>query len=302
MELIFLGTAGTIPTRFRNLPAVILKRHGRIFLFDAGEGTQIQFIKMSQSMHKISDIFISHLHGDHIGGIPGILQSLSLLKREKPLRIFGPKNLSLFISAIHKTMNFELTFPIDVIEVSSGRILDEKDFYVECVDAEHQIDIFAYGFFEKPRPGKFDPIKAENLGVPKVLWKKLQRYEDLIVDKKLIRPNDIIGPPRAGRKIIYAIDTRPCNNVLNLSKDADILIHDGMFSESLREKAEDRGHSTALEAAKLAKAAKVKRLFLTHISSRYPDPDILLKEATAIFPNSEVAEDFLTIKLPLKDI
>lgn len=299
MQIIFLGTAGTIPTRFRNLPAVILRRNGRIFLFDTGEGTQIQFIKASLSMHKISDIFISHLHGDHIGGLPGILQSLSLSKREKLLRIFGPEGMKTYINAIYDTMNFELTFPVEIIEVNSGTILDERDFYVKCVPAEHKIETIAYGFFEKGRPGKFYAEKAEKLGIPKYLWKKLQAREDVIANNKIVKPEDVLGPERPGRKIVYAVDTRPCESVLNLSKNADLLIHDGMFANVLQDKAIEGGHSTVLEAAELAKRAGVKRLILTHVSSRYPNTDELLNEAKEIFPNVEIAQDLLTIDLPL---
>jgi len=299
MQIIFLGTSGTIPTRFRNLPAIALKRKGRIFLFDAGEGTQIQFIKASLSMHRIDDIFISHLHGDHIGGIPGILQSLSLLKRIKPLKIFGPKKLKQYISAICENMYFALTFPVIIIEVTSGIIIDDREFYIECTAAEHKIDVLAYGFIEKSRLGKFFPEKAEKLGVPKPLWKKLQSGEEVIINNKTIRPSDVLGLERPGRKIVYAVDTRPCENVLNLSAGVDLLIHDGMFTNDLHDKAIEGGHSTSSEAAELAQKAGVKRLVLTHISSRYPNTSILLNEAQSIFLNVEIAEDFLVIDLPL---
>jgi len=298
MQIIFLGTAGTIPTRFRNLPAVVLRRNGRIFLFDAGEGTQIQFIKSSISMHKISDIFISHLHGDHIGGIPGIFQSLSLQKRSNLLRIYGPKGIMAYISAILDTMNFGLTFPLDVIEISSGIILEENEFYVECTPGEHKIEVVSYGFFEKPRPGKFYPEKAKELDVPERLWKNLQRGEEITIKNRVIKPSDVLGPQRPGRKVVYAIDTRPCENILTLSRNADILIHDGMFASDLYEKAIEAGHSTALEAAEFAKKAEVKKLFLIHISSRYLNPDTLLNEAQKVFPNTEIANDLLTVELP----
>ncbi len=301
MQVVFLGTAGTIPTRFRNLSAMALKRNGRIFLFDAGEGTQIQFIKASLSMHKISDILISHMHGDHIGGIPGILQSLSLLKRTKAMRIFGPKGINEFIKAIIQTMNFELTFPVEVIEVNERIIIDEKEFYVECTHAEHKIEVLAYGFFEKPRPGRFNPEKAKKLGVPKYLWKKIQEGRKVKIKDKVIDPSEILGPERPGRKIVYAVDTRPCENVLSLANEVDLLIHDGMFANELKEKAIEGGHSTVVEAAELAKKAKVKRLVLTHISSRYPDTDLLRSEAQTIFPNTEIAYDLLTINLPVKE-
>ncbi len=297
MQLIFLGTSGTIPTINRNLPAMVIKRQGRIFLFDAGEATQIQFLKASLSMHRISDIFISHLHGDHIGGIPGILQSLSLSKRIKPLRIFGPKNLKTYISVICETMNFDVTFPVIIIEINSGIILEEKEFHVECVLGEHKIDTFAYGFFEKMRPGKFFPEKAERLGIPKPLWRKLQWGEDVFVKNKAFKPIDVLGPDRAGRKIVYAVDTRPCENILKLCEGVDILIHDGMFAHELQERAIEGGHSTVLEAAELAKKAGVKRLILTHISSRYPNLDELLNEARTVFSNTEIAQDLLTIEL-----
>ncbi|MHA1425525.1 MAG: ribonuclease Z [Candidatus Helarchaeota archaeon] len=299
MYIIFLGTAGTIPTRYRNLPGMIINRRGKIFLFDAGEATQIQFIKASISMHKISAIFVSHLHGDHIGGIPGILQSLSLQKRVNGMRIFGPKNLKTYISAILETMNFELTFPIELFEVSAGIIHDEDDFYVKCCQADHKIETLAYGFFEKPRTGKFDPEKAEKLGIPKQFWKILQGGKEIILNNRVIHPNEVLGPERPGRKVVYAVDTRPCEEVLKLAKKVDILIHDGMFLNSLLDKAIEGGHSTALEAAKLAKKAEVKKLVLTHISSRYPNTDELLYEAKKIFFNTEIAYDFFAIELPL---
>jgi len=297
MQIIFLGTAGTIPTRSRNLPAVVLRRNGRIFLFDAGEGTQIQFIKGSISMHKITDIFISHLHGDHIGGIPGIFQSVSLQKRSSLLRIYGPKGIMAYISAILETMNFDLTFPLKVIEIKSGVILEENDFYIECAPGEHKIEVMAYGFFEKPRPGKFYPEKAKELEVPEQLWKNLQRGEEVIIKNRVIKPSNVLGPQRPGRRIVYAIDTRPCENILTLSKNADVLIHDGMFTSDLNEKAIEAGHSTALEAAEFAKKAGVTKLFLIHISSRYSDPEPLLKEAQIVFPDTEIPSDLLAIEL-----
>ena len=297
MQIIFLGTSGTIPTKYRNLPAMVLKRRGRFFLFDAGEGTQIQFIKASLSMHKITDIFISHLHGDHIGGIPGILQSLSLLKRLKPMRIYGPTKLSAYLTAIYETMNFTLTFPVEIIEVNSGIIFDDTEFFVKCTPIDHKLETLAYGFFEKSRPGKFNIDKAEKLGIPKRSWKKLQAGEEISINGKIIKPSDILGPERMGRKIVYAVDTRPCENVLNLSKGVDLLIHDGMFANDLLGKAIEGGHSTALEAAKLAKEAGIKRLILSHISSRYPNTENLLKEAQSIFSNVEIAEDLLIIDL-----
>lgn len=302
MQIIFLGTSGTIPTLSRNLPAVALIRNGRIFLFDAGEGTQIQFIKSSLSMHKISDIFISHLHGDHIGGLPGILQSLSLQRRLKPLRVYGPRGIRGYISAILGTMNFDVTFPLKVVEINSGRILEENDFYVEATMGEHKIDVVSYGFFEKPRPGKFHPEKAKELEIPERLWKNLQRGEEITVKDRLIKPSDVLGSPRSGRKIVYAIDTRPCENILSLSKNADCLIHDGMFASDLYEKAIEAGHSTALEAAELAKKAEVKKLFLIHISSRYPNTEKLLIEAQKVFSNTEIADDLLKVEVPrIKD-
>jgi len=219
-------------------------------------------------------IFITHMHGDHCLGLPGIMMTMSLLGRDKKLQIYGPPGLTSFVEAVRETIGFGLTYPVEI-----------------------------YALIEKERPGVFYPEKARALGVPEgPLWSKLQHgFPVSLPDGRTIEPHQVTGPKRPGRKIVYTGDTRPSKNILHLAKDADLLIHDGTLDDSLEETAELEGHSTPSQAARIAKEAGVKKLILTHISARYRSTEVLAEQARKIFPNTEVAEDLMMIKVPLAE-
>jgi ribonuclease Z len=246
-------------------------------------------------------VFITHMHGDHVLGLPGLIQTMSLLDRTKVLEIYGPAGLEDFIEAMEKTVRFTLTFPLEVAEVErEGLICEETEYEMHAAWTDHSVPGLAYGFIEKPRPGKFYPDKVKALGVPEgVLWAKLQHGERIKVKGKAVEPEDVMGPPRPGRKIVYTGDSRPCRGLVKLAEKADLLIHDCTFDDDLAERAEEDGHSTPSQAAQTAKKAGAERLILTHISARYKTTNKLMKQAKKAFRNVNVAEDFMEISLPL---
>jgi len=303
MQVIFLGTAGSVPTTQRALPAVVVKREGELLIFDCGEGAQRQMVRAKVGFHKKTKIFITHMHGDHVLGLPGLIQTMSLLDRKTELQVYGPVGIKAFLEAIRQTVQFTQTFLISVWEVSKeGVVCEEKEYTVQTAHANHAIPALAYALIEKPRPGRFSKEKAEKLSVPEgPLWSKLQHGESVkLPNGKTVKPSDVLGKARLGRKIVYTGDTRPSKALIKLARNADLLIHDCTFDDELGERAKEDGHSTPKEAAKIAKQAKAKRLILTHVSARYKTPDLLLSQARKIFKNGGVAEDFMRIDLPLK--
>jgi ribonuclease Z len=303
MLVTFLGTSGSIPTPKRNLPSVAILRQSELFLFDCGEGTQRQMFVARIGFSRKTKIFITHMHGDHVLGLPGLFQTMSLLGREQPLEIFGPAGLRKFIEALNKTVQFGLTFPIIVEEIREGRSLYEtRDYSIRCVEAEHSVPAFAYGLFEKERPGRFHPEKAIVLGIPKgPKWSQLQHNESITLEGgKTVTPEEVTDQRRPGRKVVYSGDTKPSARLAEFAQGADLLIHDSTFGDDLNEKASEEGHSTASQAALIARQSKVDLLALFHISARYVDPKILLEEAKSFFTNVLVAEDFLTLSISYK--
>jgi len=300
LQVIFLGTAGSIPTTQRALPAIAIRRENELILFDCGEGAQRQMIRAKVGFHKKTKILITHMHGDHVLGLPGLLQTMALLGREQELEIYGPTGIQAFINAIEETVQFTRTFPMNIKEITEeGPICEEREYVIQAAKASHVIDAFAYALVEKPRPGRFQKEKARRLGVPKgPLWSKLQHGDSIeLPSKKTVKPEDVLGKPRAGRKVVYTGDTRPVKALITLAKGADLLIHEATLGDELKDRAVVDGHSTPSEAAKTAKRANVKRLILTHISARYKSSEALLKEARKIFKDSDVAEDFMRIEL-----
>jgi len=304
LRIIFLGTAGSVPTPKRSLPAIVIQRKDEILILDCGEGIQRQMIQAGVGFHRKTKVFITHLHGDHVLGLPGLLQTMSLLDRERKLEIYGPPGIEAFVNAIQQTVQFNLTFPLELQEVKDANVVcEEKEYEVHAVWADHVVPSLAYALIEKPRLGKFNLEKAKALGIPEgPLWSKLQHGSAVkLPNGRVVKSKEVVGPPRPGRKVVYSGDTRPTENVMELAQNADLLIHDGTLDDELTDKAYEDGHSTASQAAEIAKKAKVKRLILTHISARYKNTNVLLEQARKIFPKTDIAEDFMKIDLPLKD-
>lgn len=300
MQIIFLGTSGSVPTRKRSLPAILIKRENEQFMFDCGENAQRQMIIATAGFHKKMEVFITHMHGDHILGLPGLLQTMALLDRTRELDIYGPPGIKRFLTDIKKTVQFVLTFPVSIHEiVNPGIICDEEQYTVEAIKSNHVINSLAYALAEKPRPGRFYPKKAKALGIKEgPLWSELQKGKNVrLSNGRIAKPEDVMGPTRKGRKIVYTGDTRPFKDLAGFAADADLLINDCTLGDDLAERADEDGHSTPSQAAENAKKAKVKKLVLTHISARYDDTTLLLKQAKKIFRNTVVAEDFLRIEL-----
>jgi ribonuclease Z len=304
MHVIFLGTAGSVPTPDRSLPAVLVKRGNEQLMFDCGEGVQRQMIRAKVGFHKKMKIFVSHMHGDHVLGLPGLLQTMALMDRQKKLEIYGPEGINQFLECIRESLQFGLTFPVEIHEIyDAGIICQEKDYEVEAAKSNHVTPSLAYAFVEKPRPGKFYPEKARALGIPEgELWSKLQHGDTVkLSDGRFVSPEEVLGSPRQGRKIVYTGDTRPFKGFAKFAAGADLVIHDSTFDDALGEKAEVDGHSTPSQAGQQAKKAKAKKLILTHISARYADAGLLLEQARKVFKNALVAEDFMELELPLPD-
>jgi ribonuclease Z len=300
LKITFLGTAASVPTTTRSLPAVAVRRKGELLLFDCGEGTQRQMALSNMGLSSKIKIFITHIHGDHVLGLPGLVQSMSLFNRKAPLRVFGPSGLYDFIEAFKETVKFSLTFPIEVREVSEG-VIDRGDEYsIKAVWVEHTIPTLAYALIEKKRPGIFYPEKARALGIPEgPFWSKLQRNGRITLpNKQVIISSQVMGLPRRGRKIVYSGDTRPCEAISKLAEGADILIYEATLDDSLSENAYDMGHSTPSQGAKIARDSHVKWLSLTHISGRYLNANEILEQARRVFNKVDVAEDFMEVEVP----
>ena len=299
MKVTFLGTGGSVPTKKRNLPSLAVRTDGGLVMFDCGEGTQKQFLIAKLGFNREMRILISHMHADHILGIPGILHSMSFMGRSRDLEIYGPPGICEFVKCTTETVKFRPMFPIRTVEVHAGTIARTDSYVIKAAWADHSVPCLAYSLTENDKPGRFHPAKARELGVPKgPLWKTLQMGKPVKVGRRRIDASRIVDPPRKGLKITYGVDTRPCERVIELASGSDLLIHDGMFSSDASERAREYGHSTVVEAAKIAKRSHSRNLALTHFSAIYADTSQLLAEAKAIFPRTIVAEDLRSLELP----
>jgi ribonuclease Z len=325
MELIILGSSAAIPVKNRNLPSTALKFRNHIILFDCGEDIQRNFNGAGLKFNKPLIILISHFHGDHIIGLPGLLFRFGLIDRTAPLTIIGPKNLFLYLFLHRKILGLKANYSIKIIEIDHENnaiiefngldtenptnstqinediVYETNRYIIKYALVNHSVITFAYSFNEKPRYGKFNPDRARELGIPESrLWKKLQKGESINFNDKFIDPvkEGVVGPQRIGRKIIYSADTSPCQALIDLGKNSDIVIHEATFSSKLKDIADERKHSTSVDAANDAKNMNAKQLILTHISSRYQEEALeLLEEAKEIFPNTILAKDLLRITL-----
>lgn len=304
IRVVFLGTSGSVPTLKRSLPCVVVQCPKGQWMFDCGENVQHQMMGSKVSFHRKMKIFITHLHGDHVLGLPGLLQTMSLMERKDPLQVYGPVGLKKFLECAAETLNFCVNYPLEIIEITDeGIIVQEGEYQIIAIKSNHAVEGYCFALIENPRPGRFYPDKAKALGVPQgELWSRLQSGKEVTTSNgKNVKPSDVMGPLRAGRKIIYTGDTKPFQSFVKFAAGADLIIHDCTFDDSLTEKADADGHSTPTQAAGQAKAANAKRLVLSHISARYSDTLPLLEQAKKVFPNSFVAEDYLELELPLNE-
>lgn len=298
-RLVFLGTSGGTPTSSRGLPSVALLWRGELLLFDCGEGTQRQMMAAGTGFGRETRIFITHMHGDHILGIPGLLMTMSLLGRERRLEIYGPGGVGEYLATMPVSVRRGLTFPIGYAEAGPGRVYRGKDYTVLAERAKHGEDALAYAFVEDARRGRFDAHRAEELGIPEgPLRSALVRGETVTLSSgRAVHPGEVVGPERPGVKIVYSGDTQYSKSLVEFSRGADILVHDGTFDESLVKDAEAAMHSTCVDAARVASEAGVKKLYLFHVSARYRDTSILKAQASKVFQNTEVAEDLQAIDI-----
>jgi ribonuclease Z len=298
IKLVFLGTSAAQPTPERGLTCICLEKDGEVLMFDAGEGTQISYLKSGLGWNKKMKIFVTHLHGDHCIGILGLLQTMTLQNRTEPMEIYGPDGIEEFIAANIKVLNFGLSFPVMITSVREETVVNEKTYTIKACEAEHSIPAFSYVFQEKDKPGRFFPEKAKALGVPEgEMWHKLQWGKEVSIGGKTVKPSEVLGEKRPGKKIGISGDTRPTKKLEEFFKNCDYLSFDSTFSNELHHKAVETYHSTAKEAAELAKNANVSNLILTHFSARYSDESVLLEEAKTIHNSVKAAKDLLEIEI-----
>lgn len=302
LSIIFLGTGGSWPTVKRNVASVAIKRGGEVVMFDCGEGTQRQIQKSQLSYMQISKIFITHFHGDHFLGLPGLIQTMQLNDREKPLEIYGPRGLTSLVSQLLSLGYFKPAFKIVVHELVNGDIVEFSGYTVRVLKVDHNVSALAYCFEEAMRPGKFNKKHAVELGIPEgPLFSQLQHGKSITLDNgRKITPDMVLGPPRLGRKIVVSGDTRPIKTMIDFAKGADVLVHDATFDSGLEDVAYDYGHATSKQAAYIADKAQVGTLFLTHISPRYLDPRLLETDARTVFQNSFVPKDLQEVEVKVK--
>ncbi|HMD78693.1 MAG TPA: ribonuclease Z [Nitrososphaerales archaeon] len=296
LTVTFLGTSSAAPTKDRGLPAVAIQREGEVILLDCGEGVQRQVIGQGIGLNKEMAIFITHLHGDHVTGLLGLLQTMGLAQRRKPLTIVGPPDLFKWLKVTSRILNIGLTFPIQFYSAKAGMVIRLRSFKVKATRAVHSIEAYSYLVEENARPGEFHPEKAKELGIPEgKLWSRLQKGGTVTVGGRRFSSSQVTGPRRPGRKIGYSGDTRPSPRLIRFFHGCDLLIFDSTFKDSDRSKAVERKHSTAVEAAVVASKAKARRLALTHFSARYTSSSALVREARVVFPNTFAAADRMTV-------
>jgi ribonuclease Z len=298
MKLVFLGTSAAQPTENRGLSCICLEKDGEILMFDAGEAAQISFMKSGLGWNKKMKLFVTHMHGDHCVGILGLLQTMSMQNRTEKLEIFGPKGIEEFIAANIKILNFGLSFPIIITTIKEGKIFEDEKFSMYVCKANHSITAFSYLFEEKDKPGRFNLEKAKELEIPEgKLWSELQKGNEITVNEKTIKPKQVLGEKRPGKKIGISGDTMPTEDLEKFFENCDYLVFDSTFLDEEKPRAQETCHSTAKQAATLGKNAKVKNLILTHFSARYKDENGHLKEAQEIHNSVITARDLLEVEI-----
>ena len=288
----------------RNVSSMGLFREGELLLFDCGEATQLQITRSDLRPGAIEAIFLTHFHGDHVNGLPGLLGSFTLNRREEPLTIVGPKGLKRWFSCLYDLHILRTGFHMEIVEVEeAGDVYQGEGYRVVAERLCHRVDAWGYALIEEERPGRFDLHRARELDIPSgPLYGRLQRGEAIeLPDGRIIQPGDVLGPDRPGLKIAYCTDTIPCEGSLALAKDADVLVHEATYPAGEEKRAHKRGHSTSADAARCALEGGAKRLILTHISQKHMNLNEVLIGAKEIFENSEIAKDLKSFEIERRD-
>jgi ribonuclease Z len=300
LSVTFLGTGAACPTVDRNVAGLAVQREGETILFDCGEGTQRQMMRYGVGF-SFTEVFFTHFHADHMLGITGLLRTMGLQDRTAPVTLYGPRGAQRILGLAMSLGIERNKFPVEVVEIRAGDRLRRDEYDIVVFETEHRADTVGYALAEHTRLGRFHPERARELGVPEgPLWGRLHKGETVTLDDgRTVSPPDLVGAPRRGRTLVYSGDTRPHLALLEAARGADLLIHEATFGGDEAERAVETGHSTAAEAARVALEAGVRRLVLTHISPRYTrDAPELLAEARAVFPETAIARDGMTVEVP----
>jgi len=304
LSLTFLGTGAACPTVDRNVTAQALLREGEVLLFDCGEGTQRQMMRYGVGF-SFRDLFVTHFHSDHILGIPGLIRTMGLLDRSEPVTIHGPRGAQRILGDLLKVGVERNKFPVEIVEIQGGDVLSRGEYDLVVFPTDHRAGSIGYAVREHDRLGRFDPDRAKALGIPEgPLWGRIHRGERIdLPDGRSVEPTELVGAARPGRTVVLTGDTRPCDAVREVARGADLLVHDATFGDDERDRARETGHSTAREAARLAREVGVRQLVLTHVSARYSrDAPELLAQAREEFAATLVARDGLPVAVPFRDV
>ncbi|MCU6665227.1 Ribonuclease BN [compost metagenome] len=305
MELLFLGTSAGVPTRARNVTSMLLDlqhpTRGGLWLFDCGEGTQHQMLHTASHPGKLDKIFITHLHGDHLFGLPGLLCSRSMAGNVHPLTIYGPIGIREFVETSLRLSGSWTDYPLEIIEIAEGTVFSEDAWTVTAALLNHPVECYGFRIDEHDKPGALDGAALAAAGVPSgPLYQQLKRGERVTLqDGRVINGADYLSPPRPGKTLAIFGDTAPCEAALALAQGVDLLVHEATLETAMEEKANSRGHSSTRQAAQLAHDAQARRLVITHVSSRYDAQGcaMLLAECRAVFDNCELAHDFTQVRV-----
>lgn len=303
LQLVFLGTGSGRPTPRRNVAGLFVRFGPTALLFDCGESTQMQLLRAGARTSRLEAVFVTHFHGDHINGLPGLLGTLGLNGHERDVTVVGPRGMQRYLRTLHELLICRPAYPVHVVENAVGPIYRGADFSVRAIKLQHRVPTHGFVFEEDDRPGRFDVEAARALGVPNgPLFGVLQRGGEVTLEGgRVVSPDEVLGPARKGRSFAYVCDTRPSKRVTEAVAGVDVLVHEATYMHAFATQARQRGHSTVQEAAEVAAEAGVGQLILTHISPKHGNGKEILAEARAIFPETILAEDFLEFELPIPE-